>query len=655
MDTESLASHAPSDWRRAGTLTSNALLMQEEAKEDTIDLEGVAPRAPIPPTVSRKGRAPRAATSEGLASDSRALLALLMSDAPPAPSGFAAKVTGSQVLSVYPHSDYTRLHQDRSIKEDEQRAIRVAVHQGEANAVKCLHSILAQTSTRLKTATFKLQQEIESDESSSMASGRRTVKSVRTSCSRGSYNLTSLRRRGGFMRKDSDGDDVAQLRDVDEMLDALVEEAEDRPDTAAGMTEVDRADSRGSGSESEDEAAGVHIGARMPVVPGIAPLGEPAAAMTVVRRRLLSTDSSSKPFALATKGETIELMRRVRFFREAELQEELYPVVAECFETQCWEGLRTVEHEGNWGNSFFILASGIVEAYERLPMRGAAGPSATVRRGSPEANENSSVSEQSLSTAILRKDGALPPTLFYAGAYWGEGALVGEFPLTCNVRTLERCVLLVLRRSKVSRVLATLPVTARQAWGLEAQRTRATHEVLTRLWRRRKLRYIPMFKRVSHSLINALELAAGYRLVPANTALLQQGRPADTAFIVLLGETAFFEHPPMQEDGEWPPPRLLRRVSSHSDIPIIGVEALMGEVSLPYSVVTRTDCQLFPLVRRDLAPSLLEGICSRLRDVLAAPVGLMARLNGGAVSGGKANADIATKFRISANGDTAAK
>ena len=58
----------------------------------------------------------------------------------------------------------------------------------------------------------------------------------------------------------------------------------------------------------------------------------------------------------------------MRFFREAELQEELYPVVADWFEVQCFERFRTIVHEGAWAHSFYILASGAVEASERCAL-----------------------------------------------------------------------------------------------------------------------------------------------------------------------------------------------------------------------------------------------------------------------------------------------
>eukprot|EP00966_Prymnesium_polylepis_P152385 3519813-Prymnesium_polylepis.1 len=185
--------------------------------------------------------------------------------------------------------------------------------------------------------------------------------------------------------------------------------------------------------------------------------------------------------------------------------------------------------------------------------------------------------------------------VLYPGAHWGEQALVGEFPHACTVRTLERCVLLVLRRSQVQQHLPQLPVTARHAWRLEEARTHAAHEAATRLWRRRTLKRIPLLRRAPPVLINSLERATGYRLVPASAPILQQGYAGDTAFLLVLGEVDVYEQPPRDPGAsELPAPRLLRRISAHSDVPLVGAEVLLSPLGtlLPFSVVTRTPCQL---------------------------------------------------------------
>eukprot|EP00966_Prymnesium_polylepis_P276100 6378921-Prymnesium_polylepis.2 len=108
--------------------------------------------------------------------------------------------------------------------------------------------------------------------------------------------------------------------------------------------------------------------AAVPVVQGTPPPGETShAALTAVRARLLEGGGGGGKGwnEDVSQAEVVELMRRVRYLHEAELQEDLYPVVAEWFEVQCFERFRTVVHEGSWAHSFYILASGTAEASER--------------------------------------------------------------------------------------------------------------------------------------------------------------------------------------------------------------------------------------------------------------------------------------------------
>ena len=118
---EDRSAEGAAKWLKIGKLTKGMLGTAEALAK---------PPTPPPPTihliedeeeiitipwVRRKGRAPPPPPSKAtdhLASESRALLALLMSDAPPTASGFGVKVTGSQLLSVFPHSDAKKLQKE---------------------------------------------------------------------------------------------------------------------------------------------------------------------------------------------------------------------------------------------------------------------------------------------------------------------------------------------------------------------------------------------------------------------------------------------------------------------------------------------------------------------------------------------------------------
>lgn len=218
---------------------------------------------------------------------------------------------------------------------DEQRAIRLAVHQGEKNAVKCLHSILSQTTARLGNVASNIKVKMEADEVAS------SVGSI-------------LRSRRGGRRRGEEGD-MGAVRDLNALLDDLSDES--------SLTS-ERVEREELSSAASTEARGG--GARAPVEQGNVPEGEVGGAMTRVRHRLLCP-TEARPFESVPKGSIIELMRRVRFFHQAELQEELYSSVAEWFEAQCYEPLALVSREGSHAHSFCILASGLLLASERIP------------------------------------------------------------------------------------------------------------------------------------------------------------------------------------------------------------------------------------------------------------------------------------------------
>lgn len=182
--------------------------------------------------------------------------------------------------------------------------------------------------------------------------------------------------------------------------------------------------------------------------------------------------------------------------------------------------------------------------------------------------------------------------------------------MPCSVRTLERSVVLVLRRSKVKHRLAGLPLTTREAWSEEERRTRAAHEEATSLWLARKLRQLSLFGCFSPPVLRALERASSYCLVPAHTPLPR----GPHTIILLAGEIVL---------SEGPSPR---RVSAHSDVPMVGVEALLQRPSPTYKMSSRTDCQMLRLNPGDLSEEVLAELCARLTQVVDQPLGLKARL-----------------------------
>lgn len=201
--------------------------------------------------------------------------------------------------------------------------------------MKCLHSILSQTTARLGNAASNIKVKMEADEVAS------SVGSI-------------LRSRRGGRRRGEEGE-VGAVRDLNALLDDLSDES--------SLTS-ERVEREELSSAASTEARGG--GARAPVEQGNVPEGEEGGAMTRVRHRLLCP-ADSRPFESVPKGSIIELMRRVRFFHQAELQEELYSSVAEWFEAQCYEPLALVSREGSHAHSFCILASGLLLASERIP------------------------------------------------------------------------------------------------------------------------------------------------------------------------------------------------------------------------------------------------------------------------------------------------
>ena len=58
----------------------------------------------------------------------------------------------------------------------------------------------------------------------------------------------------------------------------------------------------------------------------------------------------------------VAAMRRVRFFRDAELKGEALHRIADWFEVQSYDAFEQVVREGHWCSALYYVYSGIVEA-----------------------------------------------------------------------------------------------------------------------------------------------------------------------------------------------------------------------------------------------------------------------------------------------------
>lgn len=361
----------------------------------------------------------------------------------------------------------------------------------------------------------------------------------------------------------------------------------------------------------------------------------------------------------------------VRFFREAEMQEEILPLLAEWMEVQCWERDRILADEGSYCHSLVILHSGTLEARGRVhrtpgaSARGAAlakrQAAAAVAAGEVDPTERLSpkthpayfgaYGTQLPQPRLLGPHDTLAPILLHPGAHFGEAALCGpHLPHTCSVRTVSRCTLLVLRRSKLEQELPLLPVTARQAWEEEALRYQKRFAALAARWRHHALRRLPLLQGLPANLFRTVDRLVEYRFVPPATALLRAGELVTHLVIIVNGEVGVYEPllttatatdaPAGGGDAPAFEPRLVRRVSDASTLPCVGIEpmalptaaACCAGAPCELPVVTRTHCGmlLFPYAELRRRHTLHTELKTRIHDRRSRPCGLLGLLQSAA-------------------------
>ena len=469
------------------------------------------------PVVMRiKGRPPGGPTRTKLGTDSRAALARILSDTPPGPSGFGGQVMPlspheEQLLAVFSHTDMGRIINRRSQQEAELRAVKMAVKLGPDRAAECLGNILERTMGRINTIEAGLVKEAPRVPSpprpSQLSPDGTRSQSPRTPTAGGG-------RDGGHAGSAAESPRGSQAPGL-------------RP-----WTEAPRGDDYWWGSGGAEEAA------------------EPAEGMSL--RRLLDRPEAQHEWPHVSVAQIAAMMKRVPFFREAELPPECYAQVASWFELCYFERYRLLAAEGSACHAFCILAHGTAEAIEATavaaaaaaaaatdaPATGGAAPSSGVGTGGGGGSADGAAEGDE---HLWRR--APRGTILGAGAHWGASALSGaELPHACSVRALDPCVVLTLRTHRIRQEVASLPYLAAQAWQAEAARGRIAHAYAAREWRRRALRGLLSAARpsLSAALIDELEELCEYRLLPRGTALLQHGQHAEALHLLLRGEVALY-------------------------------------------------------------------------------------------------------------------
>ena len=572
---------------------------------------------------------PQGAVRSTLDAASRAMLARRTSDRPPESNGFGSKVSmdGATLVTLFDGVEVPKGLQ-LTEEEKELRRIQMAVANGnEEESLGCLSGLLGGMQKQIedgekkmnaaKVEAEKLQKAMDSQVQDSHRPGRRASRRKRNSPHKdgGAAESEEADEEAGADEQDEeDGeesdDDSSNAEEDGERetadADADGEDKRDRkklplpPRVRQGFADlfVPRAEDVGAGAYEEwpPEVQYDELGNASPIAKEL--LGPTCNRM----RRLISTPTAieqtaahqqkqaQRALSLAADGveptsdplealdeddvyawpevgqeEIVGLMRRIKFFRDAELQEDILPVVAEWFELQHWGPFLTIAEEGAWCHSFVILHSGCLEARGRVYRTdgAAAAPSAsssaaaavapTLRKAStgegaaPAAAAKDSSAAADEAAALLPQPQqvgpyeALAPVLLHPGAHFGEAALGGpRFPHTCSVRTLERCTLLVLRRTRLDVELPRLPVTARQGWEEEAMRQHKLFTALSARWKHHNLRRLKFFKGLPPKTLRGVEKIGEYRVVPAGTRLVRAGENMTHLLFILAGQVGVY-------------------------------------------------------------------------------------------------------------------
>ena len=116
-----------------------------------------------------------------------------------------------------------------------------------------------------------------------------------------------------------------------------------------------------------------------------------------------------------------------------------------------------------------------------------------------------------------------------------------------QVRTLERCVLLVLRRDVLADQLPELPNMARIAWAEQRARHDALYGALTDRWIHHALRRLHVIERLHRMDLWKLESMVTYRVLAPGATLYRPGERVSHLTILLRGELGL--HQPGADDA----------------------------------------------------------------------------------------------------------
>ena len=588
-------------------------------------------------------------------------------------------MSGVHLLSMFRGCEVPVRFQ-KTAEEREADAIQAMVNGSEEEALDCLTGLLKKTTSALDKAESRLIEEKEK----STTNGSRTTSFK----SKGRQRRRSL---GG--RMDLGMSDVANMADVE---DADVGWSDDDEDGDGVEGERDGgAGARGEGG-GEERAALI-----MPVAQGVAMPdeltdaaeggeaggadGRPARNLSEVRpddrlRRILLGDAAGAepldtwPQKMAVPiPRIVACLRRVPFFRDSHLQDEALAKIATWFEVQYYESLTAVAEEGRRCHSLYILYRGTLEARGALhdagKQRGRAH-SRRMRQGELDVvRPPAAIGEDGLPQPTLQGPfESLQPLLLHGGAHFGEAALCSvTHPHTCSVRTVQRCVLLVLRRTIVAQQLQLLQKTSLHAWEVSRARRDALHAALASRWLHHQIRRLPLLCKLPLKCLPLVNAIADHRTIPAGWTLLRPGDRVAGLVLLLQGELGLHDPTLRAEDtaamraslrlsaggasalsprsggmgaeeegAEARLPPLCLLVTERSSIPLVGDEPLLlptavaaaGGAPSRYLVRARTACVLAvlpysELARRDVVLAELRKLVSEAR---VQPRGLMAAL-----------------------------
>ena len=632
------------------------------------------------------------------------MLARTNGDLPPRHDGFGAKVSAdlSEISTIFTGGKVPKRLEVSEI-EKEARRVAAMVNSSEEESNACLLGLLKQTDKAMEKANAEMKAE--------QARQERLAKDMKQ---RGKETHQPGRRQGRRRRrkKGSGQDDDAGGASSN------VDDNDDDYDSAYGSSDGSYLSSTGEGDDEESGRARRPLIMMPPVIQGYPDLysvksrngkgedaededeeeeeeeeeeylydedgeiildqsGEPLRKMkslgpTRDRLHRIISSKGDDDWPRVTQDDILAMMRRVRFFIEAELQEKELSNVADWVEVQTWEPFMQVAEEGTWCHSFVMLFKGTLEASGRVyrtpgasskaskTNKGVASTTAPAAKGGKDGKEESMAASAAPepSDSALAPDQMAPilpepelvgqyetlaPVLLYPGAIFGEASIAGaHFPHTCSVRTITRCTLLVLRRSKLEIEVPQLPATAREGWENETGQMQRKFAAFAARWQHHNLRRLRFCKGLAPKFIHQLERICEYKIVPGGTTLYRVGEGVTHMLIVLAGTVGIYRPDDVNDDtdynehGEPLPPALLRKVTDASNVPLVGDAPLMmatvtEAASKPESEVyalTHTEVQMIRVPYSELArrSNLLAELRKRVSDIREQPSILMTLL-----------------------------